>query len=141
MKKTALNLIDFIKRDKKRGLIAAAAVCAILLAVLFSIPTAEEKTEESSALAEYKARLEEELGEMCSSISGVGRCRVTVSFSEGESLEYKGSSLIGSKPPQVLGVCIVCEGAERDGVRSALCDCMRSLFDIGANRVSVMKMK
>ena len=140
MKKTALNLIDFIKRDKKRVILAVLAILGILFAILFSLPEGESNTDGDS-LSEYKARLEDELGDMCSSISGVGRCRVTVTFSEGEALEYKGSSLVGSTPPRVLGVCIVCEGAEADSVRSALSDCMRSLFDIGSNRVSIMKMK
>lgn len=140
MKKTALNIIDFFKRDRRRVALAALALLGIALAIAFSSPAAKSNGD-SYTLAEYKAELEEELGEMCSSIKGVGRCRVTVSFSEGESLEYKGSTLIGSRPPRVLGVCVVCEGAELDGVKSALSECMRSLFDIGSNRISVMKMK
>ena len=140
MKKTTFDIIEFFKKDKKRIILALIALLGIAVALLFSAP-GSEVAESGQTLSEYKAALEVELSEMCASIKGVGKCEVTVSFSEGESLEYKGSVLIGSSPPRVLGVCIVCEGADRNGVKSALSECMRSLFDIGANRISVMKMK
>lgn len=132
--------IEFFRRDKRRLLLLALAAVGLLFALM--LPSGgKDSAKEGVTLSEYKAALEEELAEMCSSIEGVGRCRVTVSFSAGESLQYKGSQLIGSTPPRVLGVSVVCEGAERDGVRSEISECMRALFDIGANRVSVMKMK
>ena len=140
MKKAALNLIDFLKRDKKRAILAACALFGILIAIAFSQP-AQEKSNSDLTLSEYKSQLENELSKMCSSVRGVGKCLVTVSFSEGESLEYKGSSLVGSKPPKVLGVCVICEGADKESVRASVSECMRSLFDIGANRISIMKMK
>ena len=121
MKKTSTGLIDFFKKDKKRILLAAAALFGIALAILFSSPSSE-KDGEDYTLSEYKAELEDELGEMCAAIKGVGRCRVTVSFSEGESLEYKGSTLIGSKPPRVLGVCVICDGADREDVKNEICE-------------------
>jgi len=98
-------------------------------------------TARPSDVEEYKRTLEGELEELCTSVRGVGRCRVTVTFSEGESLQYKGSSLIGSTPPRVMGVTVVCEGADRDSVREAISECMCSLFDIRSNRVCVLKMK
>ena len=140
MKKADIQLIEFFKKDKKRAILAVAALLGMALAVFLS-SSDKSGVSEGYSLSEYKSELEGELAEMCSSIKGVGRCRVTVSFSEGESLEYKGSALIGSKPPRVLGVCVICDGADREGVKGEICECMRSLFDIGSNRISVMKMK
>lgn len=95
---------------------------------------------EGDSLSEYKASLESELSELCSRVKGVGKCYVTVSFERGEQNSYKGSALIESKPPRVLGVSIVCQGADSDIVKSELSDMMCALFDIGANRVSVLKL-
>ncbi|MBR5139984.1 MAG: hypothetical protein IKV16_02910 [Clostridia bacterium] len=109
--------------------------------LLLSSRTAEPVADESGeTLAQYKARLEEELADICSSVDGVGRCRVTVSFERGEEREYKGSALIGSKPPKVLGVSVVCSGANSDAVRAEIIRMMSALFDIGTNRIAVLKL-
>ena len=94
-----------------------------------------------TTLDEYKIKLEGELETLCESIKGAGRCEVTVTFSEGEHLEYKGSNIIGSEPPRVLGVTVVCKGGSDLNVKRNICDCMTALFDIGSNRVCVLEMK
>lgn len=136
---TKFGFIEYLKRDKKKALILAIVAAVIILFLLIS--PSNEKNESGVTLDEYKTQLEGELAGLCSSIDGVGRCRVSVSFSEGEQLEYKGSRLVGSSPPRVRGVSVVCEGADRSGVRAEISECMTALFDIGANRVSVHRMK
>ncbi|MBR2650312.1 MAG: hypothetical protein IKD45_01495 [Clostridia bacterium] len=140
MNNAITGAVNFFKEDKRRLLLLAAAVLGILL-VLLSGLGGEGGGSEGITLSEYKRTLEGELEELCTSVRGVGRCRVTVTFSEGESLQYKGNSLIGSTPPRVMGVTVVCEGADRDSVREAISECMCSLFDIRSNRVCVLKMK
>ena len=125
-------------KDKKRLIIAAVALVGIIL-MLGSVFSSDDKSR--VALDDYKAELEEEIRELCSEVDGVGKCAVNITFAEGERQQYKSSSIVSTTPPRVLGVAIVCEGAERPDVRSNLTDCMTSLFDIGANRVSVLKMK
>ena len=92
------------------------------------------------SLSQYKEALEKELSELCSRVDGVGKCYVTLSFERGEQNSYKGSSLIETKPPRVLGVIVVCRGADSDYVKSKITDMMCALLDIGSNRVSVMKL-
>jgi stage III sporulation protein AG len=53
---------------------------------------------------------------------------------------YKGSSVVERKPPKVKGVTIACRGADSDGVRSQLTEMMTALFDIGSNRVAILKL-
>ena len=67
---------------------------------------------------------EEILSEMCSSISGVGECRVMISY-EGE---------------EICAVAVVCEGGDIIDVRSRVCRLVSSLYGIGYNRISVMKL-
>ena len=140
-----MKLLDKLKilfKEKYR-LIFVVLVAAVGVAlVLFSLGgTKEEKAEKSSqSLAEYKAELEKELESACSSIRGVGRCEVIVPFSRGAENTYKGTNLIESKPPEVMGVSVICEGADSDEVRAGIVGMMSSLFSIGTNRVSVMKL-
>ena len=136
----AVNTVKKYASDNKgRAFLILILALGVFLLVLPSSQS-EEKTEKTESLAEYKARLEEELGEICSSVSGVGRCKVTVTFERGEERVYKGSSLIESRPPKVLGVTVVCKGADSDRVRGEIIDMMSALFDIGTNRIAVLKL-
>ena len=127
--------------NKKRALILFLLGVGVLFLVFGSFSdTKNEASSEQAGLSEYKKLLEAELEELCSSVDGVGKCRVTVSFERGEELKYKGNTLIESTPPRVLGICVVCRGADSYEVCKELTDMLSSLFDIGTNRVSVLKL-
>ena len=126
-------------RNKRMLLLLFLLLLGVIM-LLFSSQPAESETLESETLDEYKERLEKELGELCSSVSGVGACRVTVTFERGEEKIYKGSSLLESRPPKVMGVTVVCRGADSDKVRSEVIAMMTALFDIGSNRIAVLKL-
>ena len=91
-------------------------------------------------LGEYKERTEGELESLCHSVSGVGRCRVYLTLARGEKNSYKGSTVIETKPPEVLGVTVICDGGDKDSVRLALVDMLTALFNIGSNRVAILKL-
>jgi hypothetical protein len=114
-------------------------VIGILLVVISSFGS-EDKKEVSVSLGEYKRQLEGELADMCTRIRGVGKCYVSISFERGEQSTYKGSTLIETKPPKVLGVTVICKGADSDLVRGQIVNMMSSLFDIGTNRIAVLKL-
>lgn len=128
------------KEKKYAGLIILFAVGLLLIGIA-SVPRSEEADAAEMTLEEYKQRLEEELEDACSSVNGVGKCRVIVTFERGAENTYKSGNLVESKPPRVLGVSVICRGADSDEVRRAITQMMTSLFDIGANRVSVMLME
>ncbi len=132
---------EYVTKNKKTAVIVLLLGIGILLLMLSSRPVSQsEAAEESENLNEYKQRLEGELAEICSSVKGVGKCRVTLTFERGEEKIYKGSALIESKPPKVLGVTVVCRGADSDAVRAEIVSMMSALFDIGANRIAVLKL-
>lgn len=133
------GIIKNIKGDKKRlSLVLIALVGALLILLSLGGDKREGKTEEQS-LDEYKEGLERELSELCSSVEGAGRCKVSVSFSEGEKTEYRGTNKISTTPPRVLGITVIAEGGGSAEVRSALTEALTAMFDIGANRVAVLK--
>ncbi len=133
------DILPFIRKNKRLCIIFVS-VAALLLALSLFTQDAEEKSTASS-LSEYKEMLEQRLCELCSSIDGVGKCYVYVSFESGEENSYKSGMLIETKPPRVLGVSVVCQGGDKIEVKRELAELFTSLFDIGANRVKISKLK
>ena len=131
----------FARKNKKTLSVILLLIVGIFLLIFSSSGFSEKSTERSvDTLAEYKRSLENELAEMCSSVRGVGKCRVSVSFERGEERLYKGSNLIESKPPKVMGVTVVCKGGDSDAVKAEVVDMMSALFGIGSNRIAVLKL-
>ena len=80
------SIREYVKADKKRAFALIALALGVLL-ILLSLSGTDKKAVSSSdgTLAEYKAELEKELSELCSSIEGAGKCVVRVSFAEAEN--------------------------------------------------------
>ena len=71
------------------------------------------------------ADVSDELSELCSSVGGVGRCRVmTTCGADGE----------------IEAVAILCDGADSAEVRSELSRLISSLYGIGYHRISILKI-
>ncbi len=133
------KIIGEISKNKKMILIITLLIFGLLIAALGQTAENDEGKGEET-LDEYKLRLEEELAKLCTSVEGVGRCTVTVSFKKGAENTYKGGKLTETKPPELLGVIVVCRGAENDTVRRELTELFTSLFDIPSNRVAILKL-
>lgn len=135
------SFINYIKENKNFRRAAVLIAVGIIL-IFISSSFGSQKTEKTNeiTLDEYKERLEEDIASICSDVSGVGKCRVFITLERGEQNSYKGSSVIETKPPKVLGVTVVCRGADSDLVRGELTDMLTALFDIGANRVAILKL-
>lgn len=130
--------MELLKGDKRK-ILTVVLLAAGLILMLLSARGENDATGEEGTLEKYKRALEEDLSELCSSIDGVGRCEVRVTFSEGARIEYRGTAKVSETPPKVQGVSVVCDGGARADVRAAVTDCITAMFDIGANRVAVVK--
>lgn len=135
------KLINKIKSKKGMLLLCVLGLIGILFVV---IPTGDSSDGGGGAseqtLSEYKAELESELVSMCERVEGVGRCNVMVTFEKGAENTYKGSLLTESKPPRVLGVTVICAGGDSQSVKGELTNMLCALFNIGSNRVAIMKL-
>lgn len=127
MKGSIASLGALLKRNKKAALAVLLAVLGVLMIVMGSGA--------KSKVADERDELEAQLEEMCSSLSGVGSCRVMINYKVTEG-RY-GSS--GTKT--VESVAIICKGADKVGVRKELTDMLSALYGIGANRIHISKMK
>lgn len=120
------SVIGFIK-DK--GIIKIALIILVGLALIF-LGVSSGGTEEAE-----RDELEAGLEELCSSLVGVGKCRVMVTYERAESRYGKESE------QRVESVAVVCRGADNARVRSELTSLLTSLFGIGAHRIKIAKMK
>ncbi len=132
------SLSGLFPKNKRTLIIIGLVVFGLLLSLTFG---GEEKSAEvEGSLEEYKEKTEAELEKLCSSLDGVGKCTVTLSFSKGAESTYKSGKLTETRPPKILGVAIACRGADSPRVRQALSELFTSLFDIPTNRVAILKL-
>ena len=105
-------LLPFIKKNKKVIIFALLLLLGILLMLIPTESAATERDEEARVL------------EMCSGISGVGRCSVMLNTKDGD----------------VISAAVLCDGADSEAVRSDIKDLISSLYGIGYNRISILKL-
>jgi hypothetical protein len=139
-------LIDTVKKAvvrfaKNRRVLAAVLVFAIgMILVVASSGGKHEDAADATTLDEYGRELEKTLESFCSSVEGVGKCRVMVTFEEGAVYEYKSGNLISQTPPKVKGITVLCRGGESLAVKAQLAEMLSGLFEIGKNRICVLKL-
>ena len=114
MRKSASEnlLIPFIKRKKT---VIFLALLLLLGVILMLIPTESGK----------EGRDEEmRVSELCAGVAGVGRCSVMLNIKEGE----------------IVSAAVLCDGADSPRVESEIKELLSSLYGIGYNRISVLKI-
>lgn len=79
--------------------------------------------------------LTRQVREFCEAIDGVGECRVIISYERGSD------GYFSSGEKRVMAVAVACRGASSARVREALTDLLTTVFEIGANRVSIFKLE
>ena len=112
---------------------------------------------------------QQELAQILAQIRGVGKVQVLLTIKCGESVKYQtdedivssdsGSTVrketviitdsdrnqqalvVQTLPPEYLGAVIVCQGAEDAAVRLAVVEAVSKATGLGADRISVLKMK
>ena len=110
------GFVDFVRGGGLKYALPILMIGILLLIVCTSLDG--EKVTETD---DDEARI----SEMCSMTEGVGECRVMLTYdSEG----------------RVTAVAVLCEGADRAEVRRRITDMLTSLYGIGTNRISVLKI-
>lgn len=130
--------------------------------------TIRNNTVQKTSVSEQKTQ-ETLLSEILSCISGAGEVRVMLTQARGEETVFQTNEDISTgtdttektvttvtvtdsernqsglirqiNPPQFLGAIIVCDGADDPVVRLAIVDAVSKVTGLGANQISVLKMK
>lgn len=134
--------------------------------VLMCIPSisqnrAENKKTVEPVLQEPTQSADAQLAEILSSIEGAGKVKVLLTISEGERTVYQ-TNVNGTQvstvvvtdaqreqnglvmqviSPVYLGAIVVCQGADSPKVRLAVVEAVSNVTGLGADRISVLKMK
>lgn len=145
-----------------------AAVILIIGIVLMMMPAgtaSDTQPQEENQTKTEEASAEEKLSNILSKIQGAGKVEVILSFASGEETQYyenaqtdgdsnradaviitdsdKNQSALVSRidPPEYLGAVVVCQGADSAAIRLAIVDAVSKYTGLGADRISVLKMK
>ena len=147
-----------------------ALIILILGIILMMLPdkTEIQITDSISTISAQKS-LDEELAQILSLIDGAGEVQVLLTKEIGEETIYQtdedtsvqaDSSSVKIKtiilttadkaqtglikqinPPKYLGAIVLCQGADRPSVRLAVTEAVSKVTGLGANNISVLKMK
>ncbi len=98
-----------------------SVVILLIVGILLIAAGELEKTDKSASDSE-----ERRLSELCCATEGVGDCRVMITYTEGG---------------EVFAVAVLCDGAGSSEVERDIKELVGSLYGIGANRITVLKLE
>ncbi len=159
------KILDAVKRFRYPILVLAIGI------VLMTLPVKKEaeQPQQATQAAQQKLDISRQLEEILAQIQGVGKVKVMlteatgesylyqydedVSVSDGSSSSRKDTVIITDSdrnqvpvisqvvPPKYLGAIIVCQGAENAAVKLAVVEAVSRITGLGADMISVLKMK
>jgi stage III sporulation protein AG len=130
--------------------------------VLMMLPTGNHQKENvTQTVVTQEPELEQSLSLILSRIDGAGKVEVLLTPASGKETLYQTnengddsdtviitdssrneSGLIRQvNPPVYLGAIVLCQGGDRPSVRLAIVDAVSKVTGLGADRISVLKMK
>lgn len=158
------RLRELLDKYKYALLILAVGLCLMLLP-----GEKEESAPEPIQETEQQETMEDHLAVILSQVDGAGKVTVLLSEQEGSQTLYQTDThtdddqsrsseqvqtvivtdsdrnerglIRRTDPPKYLGAVIVCQGADRADVRLAIVEAVRCATGLGANQISVVKMK
>lgn len=165
IKEAGTKLTDLFKKYRWPLLVVLLGV--ILMALPFG--SKEENSQPQMQGTVQTKDPQQELMRILAQIRGVGKVEVLLTVKTGETVQYQTDDDIitsdtGSTvrketviitdaqrnqqalvtqifPPEYLGAVIVCQGADDAGVRLAVVEAVSKATGLGADRISVLKMK
>ena len=136
---------------------------------LMLLPEQEEVQVQEESIQTQETTMQEHLQQILSQIDGAGRVEVLLSEAQGSQTLYQTDTqsdlngenvstdektvivtdsdrnesglILRKDPPVYLGAVIVCQGADRAEVKLAIVEAVRCATGLGANQISVVKMK
>lgn len=159
LKGKLFNILPAIKKYKYAILILIIGLVFMLL------PSGKDnvpvETEPASTLEGTAPSLESRLAQLLCAVEGVGEIRIILTVAEGEEIIYQADAsgnqtdtvtvtdsdrnqkgLIRQvNPNRYLGAIVACQGGDDPIVRLAVVDAVSKATGLGANQISVLKMK
>lgn len=141
-----MNVIEKLKSmstKKKITYISALLIISILAAAYISLYGGAQTSAEDA----IRSDMEKRMSQVLSMVEDAGKVEVVINFSTAEfDVEDKSSYLTSDDEvleegiPDVVGVIIVCEGAENISVKTDILRAVSTLLDIPTDKVEILKM-
>ena len=169
MSKLKAKIGEQLKKHKYVLLILIIGLCLMLIPNYMQQTTAKTVKIQNSTPVITCPSLEEKLADILSGIKGAGDVKVLLTQASGEETVYQTNSNMSQNndshnsqtetviltnadrsengmirqinPPTYLGAIIICEGADNASIRLAVVDAVSKATGLGADRISVLKMK
>ena len=162
--------LQALAANKKKAVVASLCLLAVLFLILseWIQDTDQQESAPQTQTEDYAAQLETKLAALLSSVDGAGKTHVLITLRSGTETVFARDDRLdaeeghtqseqtyvtlrdGSRdaglplktvPPQILGVAVVCEGADTPQVRQSITQTVTAALGIGASHVSVVKMQ
>lgn len=152
MEKEKKKLGDIFKKIKIEY-IAVAALAVILLILATGGSKSESAASSASSVEQYVSSLEKKLEACLSRVKDAGSVEVIISVSSGMKTVYaqkEGDEVItvNGKPlslreeyPEITGVVIVAEGANKIGVKLSLLSAAEVFLAVDEGKIKILSMK
>ena len=167
IKKTTTAIYEHLKKYR---FVALILVCGLLFMLIPDFDSVDSNKSINQEQHEAEViSISAELENILSYVEGAGAVKVMVTTAQGEQILYQADTeldISGEKqsnksdtvlitgadkeqsglvsrvdPPRWLGVIVICQGAENASVRLAIVDAVAKATGLGADRISVLKMK
>lgn len=166
MKKIPDNISRFIKKYRYAALVLAIGL--ILMAIPKNTKT-NQPDDAAQIISVSEATISDQLADILSQINGAGKVQVMLTVAKGEETIYQTNSdcilsndsnntqadtvtVTDSErnenglirqiiPASYMGAIVVCQGADNHSVKLAIVEAVANITGLGADRISVLKMK
>ena len=167
LRKTADRVILTLKKYKHAVLIVLIGL--VLMMIPNHQSNKSTTTNDTAKIEEVIESDEQRLQKILAQISGVGEVQVMLTIQQGEEILYQSNEEISSDedskntdrttvtitdgnrnetglvrqriPPKYKGAIVVCRGADDTRIQFAIVDAVSKVTGLGANQISVLKMK
>ena len=159
------NVQNFLNKYKYVALVLAVGI------VLMLLPTGKQTGQEAESTTDEVSILsvEERLTQILRQVKGAGEVQVLLTEAFGEEIIYQSNNDISESdttstsrgdtvtvtdsernekglirqqnPPKYMGAIVVCQGGDQPTVRLAIIDAVSKVTGLGADKISVLKMK
>lgn len=168
IKELLRRITDFLKKYRYAAIVLVIGI-ALMVFPVPSGDNRENVEEKQTVPAELSISVEDRLEKILSQIDGAGRVEVmlTIAFGEEKLYQYDEDTSVSDttnslrktvvtvtdsqrnetglirqiNPPVYMGAVIICQGAENPTIKLAIVDAVSKATGLGANEISVLKMK
>ena len=168
IKELPRRITDFLKKYRYAAIVLVIGI-ALMVFPVPSGDNRENVEEKQTVPAELSISVEDRLEKILSQIDGAGRVEVmlTIAFGEEKLYQYDEDTSVSDtansirktvvtvtdsqrnetglirqiNPPVYMGAVIICQGAENPTIKLAIVDAVSKATGLGANEISVLKMK